>query len=559
MTRLTITGRLTAAEDRRIKGWLLPFGRPGYTNLGRVVVPDASHITVPDDASTLFASLDHLDARDNVATFATVEARPEGLWAEWDVPLTHGGDKLLAEYAEGKRTGISVELEPVTIRDGIAAGTLIGCAFPERPAFDGARLVAELAPDVTPDDHAPALLPAVCRHADGTEHPAPTTEDGTAALCETAGTAPAPTDPAAAGAGDTPADTAPANPTEDDTMTTPATAPAALLAGATSTPTAPAPAGGPTAPSRLLAADASPADFYRLLASFGDQRGRLLAALSDIIPANTLDRDQPQWLGEVWSGNAYTRRIVPLLTSAELTDLVVKGWRWTTKPKVGRYAGDKTAVPSNAVGTEPYAAEAQRFAGAHDIDIKYRHFNDAAFFASYFAAMSESYARETDAYALEQLKAQAEPSTLGSVPANVPAGWAAVVDLALDVIEVGTPSFALIEKSLYREMFLTGTDKFLEFLNASMGFEEGQLNGFRLIPVATNAAGTASATGLDRGEVIVGTKAAAKFHELGGGTPLRVDAVNIANGGVDEGVFGYALASVEDARGVRIADLTADA
>ena len=83
MTRLTITGHLTAAQDRTLHGLLLPFGSPGFTNLGRVTVPDATHITVPADVSTLFASLDHLDARDTVAEFTTVEARPEGLWAEW--------------------------------------------------------------------------------------------------------------------------------------------------------------------------------------------------------------------------------------------------------------------------------------------------------------------------------------------------------------------------------------------------------------------------------------------------------------------------------------------
>ena len=38
--------------------------------------------------------------------------------------------------------------------------------------------------------------------------------------------------------------------------------------------------------------------------------------------------------------------------------------------------------------------------------------------------------------------------------------------------------------------------------------------------------------------VIAGNKASTKFRELGE-TPIRVEAINIANGGVDGGVFGY--------------------
>lgn len=525
MTRLTITGRLTAAEDRTLRGRLVPYNRPGYTNLGRVVVQRGG-IDVPDDVSTLFASLDHLDGRDSVAEFTGIDDRDDGLWAEWTVPPTHGGDRLLAEYTAGTRTGISVELEPVQIRDGIATGRLIGCAFPEQPAFPEARLVAELAPD-TPVD---------------------TPVDGDP-------------DAPAAGGDDQPAEDDTEAPTEGDTMTTTpvATAPADLLTRATpqadTTPAA----------TRLTAANALPTDVYRLLAEIstagGANRARLLAALTDIVPADILDRDQPAWIGELWSGRAYQRRLVPLLSRGELTGLKVKGWRWVTKPVMAKYAGNKTAIPSAAIATESYEEEAQRFAGGHDIDRKYVDFKDAAFFASYFQAMTESYAKLTDAFALEVMKTEASALTPGSVPSGVPAGWAAVVDAALEIVDVGAPSFAIVEKSIYRDMLFTGTDKFLEFLNASIGFEEGTLNSsnFKLIPWAkSTTADEASTTGLDSGEILVGTRAAVTFRELGGGTPIRVSALDIANGGVDEGCFGYAHVDVHDSRGLRLVDLTTD-
>lgn len=519
MTRVTILGRLTAAEDRTLRGTLLPFGVPGLTNLGRVTAARGD-VTIPEDVTTLRATLDHNDDRDTVATFDSIEETDGALLASWTVPRTHGGDRLLEEFRAGIRTGVSVELEPVTIRDGrITAARVDGCAFPIEPAFPTARLVASLAPDTTDDPETPD--PAEESDTDD----APASEE-------------------------TPA--GPGDPEGEPTVTTPSQA---------------------TAAGQLTAADATPnhnrrltastmrtsSEFFRLMAEAhraGDRR--LLAALTDVIPSNLADAEQPQWVGELWSGTPYQRRIVPLLAQSTLTGLKAKGWRWTTKPVVDRYAGDKAAVPSGPVATEPVEKDAQRFAGAHDIDRKYRDFNDTAFWQSYYAAMSESYARQTDLYAAEEVKAGATAVTPGPVPAGVSAAWAAIVDAALAVVDIGTPSFALVEKSVYRELILTPTDQFLEFLSAQLGMDQGNLATFKIVPVSSTAVGTASAAGLDRGEIVVGTRAAASWHELGGGAPIRVEAVDMVNGGIDTGVFGYGEVIVHDPRGLAIVDLTAD-
>lgn len=518
MTRITALGRLTASEDRTLKGTLLPFGVPGRTNKGRVVATKGT-LTIPKAAalSALHCGLDHMDDRDSVATFKSIQETDTGLVAEWTVAATHGGDKLLAEYKAGKRTGVSIEIEDVVIKDGqIVGGTVDGCAFPVQPAFDTARLAASLAPDTDDEDE------------DDEEE---TDEDSTDQDNQD--------DADEDGADDT---------TGDDMPQRTAAAPRDLHASARRR----------SSGSRLTAASIrKPNDLFRLMAAAQTDR-RLMAALQDIVPANTEDSALPQWVGELWSGIPYQRRIVPLLAQAELTGLKAKGWRWVTRPEVSRYAGDKTAVPSNAVDTEPVEKEAQRFAGAHDIDRKYRDFNDSAFFESYYRAMSESYAKQTDLFAVEELKAEATPVNLGSVPAGVPAGWAALVDAALAIVDVGTPSFALVEKSVYRDMFLTGTDKFLEFLSASMGLTEGQLENFKIIPVASTAVGDASAVGLDDGEILVGARQAATWHELGGGAPIRVEAIDMVRGGVDAGVFGYGEVIVHDPRALAIADLNAD-
>lgn len=604
MTSLTVAGRLLAADDRVLRGRLVPFGKPGRTNMGRVTI-EPGDVVVPADVSGLFASLDHLDGRDSVAAYARIEERADGLYAEWDVPETHGGDRLLAEFRAGKRTGVSVELEPVVIRNGRASGVLVGNAFPERPAFDDARLLAAEAPDAgdPADLEAPvledvartmvealglewadlddatreAMLTAAGAIAAGAQLPtdAPPADPAAGALTAAQAT----TTPDAAGAEDNPAEATSASSTPERTnpVTTTATAPGGLLASAVD-PAAPAPeAPAPTAPvqpsDRLLASDASLADVCRLLAgastASGGGRERLLAALSDIVPTDLTARDQPAWIGEAWSNKTYVRRIVPLLNTSEpLTGLKVEGWRWGTKPKMARYAGGKTNVPSNTVTTSAYTNDAQRFAGGHDIDRKYVDFGDAAFFEAYFAAMSESYALETDVYALERMKDTAPVLTMGAGVSGVPNGWVAIADAMLDMIDLATPTFALVEKTVYREMFLTPTDKFFEFLNASIGLEEGTLNSgtFRIVPVASAAVGTAaSLTGLDRGEVLVGAGQGIKFRELGGGTPIRVEAQDLVRGGVDEACFGYAAvdtgsstATANDSPALRLVDTVAD-
>ena len=52
----------------------------------------------------------------------------------------------------------------------------------------------------------------------------------------------------------------------------------------------------------------------------------------------------------------------------------------------------------------------------------------------------------------------------------------------------------------------------------------------------------------------MGTKPAVTVHELGGGTPIRVDALDLVNGGVDHATFGYYVTNVHDASGLVLVD-----
>lgn len=497
MTTLTAAGALLASDEaaRTLTYRLLPYGEPGRTNLGTVTV-DPGVVALPESASALVLNLEHERGRPVGRAVALLEDGA-GLVATFAIADTTAGRDLLAEAAAGLRTGVSVELDDVTIRDGrLTAGALVGAGAVVAPAFPSALLVASDTP----------------------------LED------DPAGDPPADTPPAGDPAGEDPDDDADAvddPPTDGDTVTSttvdasaPAAAPAALVASATP------PATGPLA---LTLPRVS-----RLLASFasGDRSPELLAALSDITYTAAAEVMPPAFIGEAWSQTP-DRQIVPLLASGNLTSLKVQGWRWTTPPAGGDYAGDKAAVPSNAAATEAVEFVAERWAGAHDVDRAFVDFTVPGFWESYWAAMAASYSAWSDANAAAGL--------LAGATAVVPDGdgvVAALVKAALQVIPYGSPTYAILGATAFAE--LVERDP-LAFLTGNISLSTGDGNVAGLAIRASSAVGTS--------QVVVGVRQAATWYELGS-APIRVEGVNIANGGVDVGAFGYGVVGVHKAQAI---------
>lgn len=506
-------GRLLAADSnaRTLRYLLLPYGEEGRTSLGRLTATRGS-VAVPEDPRSVKLDIEH-DEKRPVGWATEITETDQGLLASFEIARTRAGDDLLEEAAAGLRTGISVDTDPTIVRAGrLVSAVLRRAGAVVAPAFPSAQMLAADAGEL-PDDteqsatHGEPLpeIPASASPVDATalDEPAEDTEEGTE-----------PTDP------------------EEITV-------------AETTMTASAPAGG-LAASKTPKAEPTKGEVFRMLASAFQQGGqsRMLAALSDIVPADTVGMEQPQFVGELWSGKAHQRKIIPLFNSAPLTSFKVKGWRWVTKPAVAAYSGDKSAVPSADVATEEVDITAERIAGAHDIDRKHKDFGDAGFFQSYYAAMTESYSRVSDAEVLADIRTQAVKNTItrGTVPTGVSEAMVSIVDGALEVLS-GTdtpPTFAIVESSLYRDLILTRSDDALAYLNAALGLEDGTLQNFKILPSAS----------LNTGQVIVGVKDAVTVHELGGSAPIRVEAENVALGGIDAGVFGYYAVNIHDADGL---------
>lgn len=515
MTALTLlaAGPLTASvADRTLTGVLLPFGQVGRTNLGQLTASAESDLGLADMVPM---NTEHVGTA-VIGKAVRVEKTQTGFTASFAVLPTRAGDDALAEAAAGLRAGLSVEIDPIVTRDGrIVSGTIVGAALVTRPAFPDARLAA--AEDVPVPDFGP--------EDDGLERDVPDVVidghdlDGVTAVAVTAEQITITTD------------AAPAAPTPEGT---PMTASAVTVQNAA-----------------LVAAQANqkPAEagcsrnkLFAALVAAQNGGPALAAALSDITPPNILGIEQPQYVGELWSGKAYQRKIVPLFNHADLSSFKVSGWRWGTKPAVGLYSGNKTAIPSAGVTTVAVDTAAQRIAGGHDIDRKFRDFSNAEFWSAYFAAMTESYAKVSDAYALAAVLAAAPDITPGAVPAGVSTAMSYIVDGALAILADtdSMPSFAVVSLALWRGLVLTRTEDTLAYLNAALGLEDGTIGNFAVRPSAALAGN----------QVLVGCKEAVTVHELGGEAPIRVEALDIARGGIDEGVFGYVAVNVHDAGGL---------
>lgn len=530
---LTLEGTLlTAAVDDRILTYrLLPYGEAGRTNKGKVTVARGVLSVAP--VESMIANMEH-DRTRPVARFVSVTDAGDGLDAALRIAKTRQGDDLLTEAAEGLRTGISVEVADPIIRGGqMLAGMITGAGFVTAPAFASAQLVAADAGEIAATTATTAVrdtIVAAIAAIDDAVVPDVAPTDQVIADRDALQVALDEID--AALALTTPVDAPPTVPTTptpgstgDSTMTasTTATAPAGMRRTATAAP-----------------ADRSFGEVIDLMASaYKSQDPTLFAALSDIKVSGAgavgVGLLQPQWVSELWSGRQYARKFVPLMSSAPLTGMTVKGWRWLVKPEMADYAGNKAAVPSNAPTTEAVDSVVSRLAGAHDIDRAFRDFAVTEFWDSYFRAMTESYARKSDLAGLAALVAGATP-VVGQGNLAATTVWSQIVDGALAVIAGGgTPSFAVVGLDLYRAALLTPQFDLITLLNASLGLEEGTVSNFKVLPEVSLA-----------GKALVGAREASTFRELGE-TPIRVEGIDMIKGGIDPGVFGYYSTTINDA------------
>ncbi|SEM73469.1 hypothetical protein [Cryobacterium luteum] len=540
-------GTLTAnRQDRIVSGLLLPYGEVGNTNLGKFTVAPGV-VTIPADVTVLAANTDH--SREHpVARFLTAVDTAAGLVASFVVGKNPEGDALLAEIESDSptaRRNLSVEVADTVIRKGqLLAGKLFGAAFVAKGAFPSASLMAA---DVgtLPTDPPPAAAsgPVVTVEKTSEEF---TDENGLTRIRETVTTTTI--DGSTTTIDTTTTITDPT--TEQDPAVPAATVPNTLAA---TTATTDRPLSLRDMAGLLFAANQGTLDDTGRKALQANNGASMFAALSDVkfdgtgglAPTIT----QPQWIGEAWSALHYRQQVLPLFAHENLTSLTLNGFKWTTKPAGGDWLGNKGNVPSNTLVVAPVTGSADRYAIGHDIAREFVDFNVPGFFESYTAAVTEDYARWADGKVATKVLAGATAlagdalSTLpGATGGTIGSAASAIIDGATALVTAGTlPTFALVATALWKQMVKMPQSNVIGYLNAALGLEEGSLEGFIIRPSASIAAG----------KVLVGAREAVTVYELPG-VPIRVDALDLARGGVDKAAFGYAGVVVNDAAGLQL-------
>lgn len=539
---------LANLEERTITGLLIPFNEVGRTNVGRIQV-EAGSIAIPADPAVVSINLDH-KPHTNVGRAVKLEEKPEGIFATFQFANTPEGDQALADAVSptGKRRKLSGEFGPAVIRAGkLVAGhaRLWGSALVEAGAFPSAQVLAADTPDLDEGDLDTTLGPDEAGHLSvlSTSLPVDITVDTPEGESATY-------IPEAAPAEDNPTTEGGSTVTATAVVSTPGTLPASLV--------------------RATAVDQA-YDLGTVFASIAQVKGGIddadaqavLAALSDITTTALTDGIAPaNWVGKVWQGKTYARKYIDLCTHG--TNISIKGKAGYKLDQgsalVTAWSGNKSAIGSGTASASLVASTLRKYGFAADIA---REFYDLPggqeVVEAFVRGVVDSYAKVTDMDALSDIIRTAAWNGAGNFGSNVSGviapdtypgvdghDYAGAIGQLIQGIEAvqdadDTPSFAIVNPAAWRELIYTPKDLIPEFV--SFGFNTdgtGSADGTVRVVKAPASAFTLPGSNVftTAPAVVVGAKQAIEFDELGS-TPIQLDALDIAKGGIDKAVIGY--------------------
>ena len=494
-----------AAEQtkRTVTGLVVPWNTPGRTSAGPVSVAEGA-VKLPADLGRVKLLRDHSDtANFSPVGYATAaEVTDEGLKMSFRIAEGDDGDAALADVKNRVRDALSVELVDTKVTNGtLKSGNLTAVALVPIPAFAEARveMLTAAATDPVEDDEDDDELDQDVED-DETVDPAADDDELVIETDEQLETTDTETDPVE-------------DDEDDETEKENNTMPKNKLAAA-------------RVPSGLKVNQKPALTFSQAVETIANMRTgtaspELTAALADITRSANPAVSAPQWLGELWEGSEYQREIIPTMTIKPLTKLKAVGWRWTQKPEIEDYAGDKTEIPTNEVSTEPVETTANRMAVGHDIDRAYFDFNETEFLEGFFRARTIDYAMKSDAKAAAFLNTSASTgTTVASEPDLLHAAARARLVVKRQV-RVEPSAYLVHPNSLFGLFDITQLDNpaYLDLL----GVKPERFIATDLVP---------------ENEVIAYAKESVTWFELPG-SPIRVDAERIDLGGRDSAVFAY--------------------
>ncbi|QQU76451.1 hypothetical protein I6I72_10095 [Corynebacterium striatum] len=500
VTRFINPDFLTAAADtmtapgtdsRTLTGLVLPFGKPGRTSAGRLTV-DANAVTLPDDIGRVKLYRDHSDQGGTpVGRAVAAEVRDDGLFMSFRIGATPDGDAAITDIVEGIRDALSVELVDAQHAGGkLTAAQLTAVAIVPVPAFDDARVTgASFAKRDEDEQETPPSDPEAPVEDDDQDK-----EDEDEKKKKTTAAA------------------------RRNTLTT------RLAATSLTAATPRKETMKLTTVSEIIASKINGTDTVNGVT--------VTAALAEVTQAAQPAVQNEEWLGELFAAAPFERLIVPTMKQRSLTRMKLRGWRWKETPKVDDYAGNLQEIPTNEITTEPVEVDAQRIAGGHKIDRKFIDFADSEFIESYLREMANSYKEKTDVHAVEFIVTEGDKvAEAGSQPT---------------LLHAAAKANQIIKKKLRKDAttFLVNTDDMFKLFDITLMDQPQYLALFNIDPAKFIADDAVPA-----GHVVAYHRDSLAFGELPG-SPIRVDALDIAHGGSDNALFGYWAALLEDPRGL---------
>lgn len=540
--RIAAAGVVASLERRTLGGVVVTYGEEGQTSIGPLrtkagALRWGAGTHVAGDLSRLKLTREHDrgDVRGHALRLEDDTTRLHATFKVADGPL---GDEALADAGDPAdpnkpriRDSFSFDVINATVDDGwLIDGELLAVGQVGIPAYANSRIDSVAANrkvvGTVNDDQRARLTELRAKQTLTQEEAA---ELATLAALEEAATDQPPADQPPA---DQPAPTA--------GMTFNLTLPAGAVqqvaaSNPSSVPLVPGGAHRPpvhTSPAGAGALDRMIRDVCAALKIGGSGHAGITAALTDVTNAGAgANIDAPAWSGELWSGVPHEQEFVPLLSHGDLTNFEGAGWRFVSKPAMAPYAGNKAAIPSGAVTTEPSTWTASRQAVGHDLDRKFYDFPNEAFLKAYVTAVAQSWSINSDALVEAYIIANATDSTLTADTFFSAVGKAI---RAVKRAKMGKATFVMVADD--------DLEGLLEVTNNTM---PAFLELFNIKPEDF-----VSSEELTAGTVIAGTRLAHEFKELPG-SPIRASAQHIANGGIDEGFFAYYAFEEHAAAGIQ--------
>jgi HK97 family phage prohead protease len=274
----------------------------------------------------------------------------------------------------------------------------------------------------------------------------------------------------------------------------------------------------------------------------GRTAAALNAALANITPTSTTSAatNPVQWLGELWMPELVRMNWAQSIQTATLTGMRLTGWkRVPPGPQISDYAGEKAPIPTDgALGFGPVNLLATRMAVGADFDRIWLDFGDESVINTWLRLVTQDYAKKLDAKIGTLILAEATDG------GDAPTAIAAISLAARKLRDVGASvNWIALAADVMAEYLDIPTAEAPWWLasssNVDLSGESATVNNLRVF----------ESPALPLGTVTAGDRRAATQYTPKG-DPFKVRAVDVADGGIDVGVFGYHAELINDPLGI---------